>query len=230
MDSIKTLIIDDELLARRGLSLRLEKYKEIKVIGECENGRMALKKIAELNPDLIFLDIQMPGINGFEVVEKMQGDDMPLVVFVTAFDQYALDAFEVHAVDYLLKPMDENRLDQAIQRVKIQLSQSQTLDQKQRLINLISNITGKKPAQIDMMIENDDLNQAKYPDKIIIKDAGKTSLIPVVDITWIEAAGDYMCVHSKNPKQVSNSQEHDEGLRESIEPSNFSADSSFFDS
>lgn len=219
--SIKTLIVDDELLARRGLALRLEKHHEIEVIAECENGRVALEKIAELNPDLIFLDIQMPGINGFEVIEKMQGDDMPLVIFVTAFDQYAVDAFEVYAVDYLLKPVETKRLDQAVLRVKSQLSQAQDDNQKQRLINLITNITGKKPAQIDLMIENEDLNVASYPQKITIKDAGKTTLIPVVDIIWVEAAGDYMCIHSKNPKQVSVLRSTMKDLESQLNPATF---------
>jgi len=105
-ESIRTIIVDDEILARRGLAF-------IEIIAECKNGREALKQIEELNPDLVFLDIQMPGVNGFEVVERMQGDDMPMVVFVTAFDKYAVEAFEVHAVDYVLKPIEDSRLEMA---------------------------------------------------------------------------------------------------------------------
>ncbi len=201
-DKIKTLIVDDELLARRGMALRLADYDDIDVVAECENGREALEKITELTPDLVFLDIQMPGINGFEVVERMQGDDMPLVVFVTAFDKYAVEAFEVHAVDYVLKPIEDSRLEVAIERVRTQLHQSDATNQKQRLIDLITNITGKRPSQIDQMLENGGDLKSTYPEKLAIKDAGKTTLIPVADITWVEAAGDYMCIHSNNPKQV----------------------------
>lgn len=199
---IKTLIVDDELLARRGLALRLTEFADIEVVGECENGREALAKISELAPDLVFLDIQMPGVNGFEVVERMQSDDMPMVVFVTAFDKYAVEAFEVHAVDYVLKPIENSRLKMAVDRVRVQLNQSDASNQKQRLIDLITNITGKKPSQIDQMLNNGDDLKAAYPEKIAIKDQGKTTLVAVNDITWVEAAGDYMCIHSQNPKTV----------------------------
>ncbi|MGJ8662940.1 MAG: LytR/AlgR family response regulator transcription factor [Marinicella sp.] len=199
---IRTLIVDDELLARRGLALRLAEFPDIEIIGECENGREALTKISELAPDLVFLDIQMPGVNGFEVVERMQSDDMPMVVFVTAFDKYAVEAFEVHAVDYVLKPIEDSRLKMAVDRVRVQLSQTDATNQKQRLIDLITNITGKKPSQIDQMLNSGKDLQKAYPDKLAIKDQGKTTLVPVSDITWVEAAGDYMCIHSQNPKTV----------------------------
>ncbi|WP_223788756.1 LytR/AlgR family response regulator transcription factor [Marinicella meishanensis] len=200
--TIRTMIVDDELLARRGLSLRLDHYADIELVAECANGREALAKIAELSPDLVFLDIQMPGINGFDVVEQMQSDDMPLVVFVTAFDKYAVEAFEVHAVDYVLKPIEDCRLETAINRVRQQMQQSDVNNQKQRLMDLITNITGKDPAQIDQLLQNGHDLSGQYPEKLSIKDSGRTTLIPVKDITWIEAAGDYMCIHSNNPKQV----------------------------
>ncbi|VAW47762.1 Two-component transcriptional response regulator, LuxR family, partial [hydrothermal vent metagenome] len=201
-DSIKTIIVDDEILARRGLALRLAAHKDIEIIAECKNGREALDKINELSPDLVFLDIQMPGVNGFEVVEKMQGDDMPMVVFVTAFDKYAVEAFEVHAVDYVLKPIEDSRLEMALARVRTQINQSDASNQKQRLIDLITNITGKKPSQIDQMLNDGEYLKSAYPEKLAIKDQGNTILVPVADITWIEAAGDYMCIHSQNPKEV----------------------------
>ncbi len=201
-EQIKTLIVDDELLARRGLALRLEAYDDIEVMAECANGREALEKINELSPDLMFLDIQMPGLNGFDVVEQMQCDQMPMVVFVTAFDKYAVEAFEVHAVDYVLKPIEDSRLETAINRVRTQLSQTEATNQKQRLIDLITNITGKQPSQIDQLLNSGDDLKSAYPEKLPIKDQGKTQLLPVKDITWIEAAGDYMCIHSQNPTQV----------------------------
>ncbi len=218
---IKTLIVDDELLARRGLALRLADYQDIEVIAECKNGRDALEKISELNPDLVFLDIQMPGVNGFEVVERMQGDSMPMVVFVTAFDKYAVEAFEVHAVDYVLKPVEDSRLAMALERVRSQINQSAANNQKQRLIDLITNITGKKPSQIDQMLNDDEDIKRHYPEKLAIKDQGNTTLVPIKDITWVEAAGDYMCIHSQNPKEVNVLRSTMKELESKLNPTTF---------
>lgn len=194
---IRTLIVDDESLARRGLELRLAAHEDIEIIGQCRNGREALEAIASLQPDLMFLDIQMPGIDGFEVIRRMQSDQMPLVVFVTAFDQYAIKAFDVHAVDYVLKPIEDCRLATAIERVR-EHRQHQDRDlEKKRLIDLICNITGEEPSQIDEMLEQGVPAAQRYPDKLPIRDAGETTLVPVSQIAWIEAAGDYMCVHQQ---------------------------------
>jgi two-component system LytT family response regulator len=196
MSNIRTIIVDDESLAREGLRLRLEKYQDIEIIAECKNGRQALKAVQEMEPDLIFLDIQMPGIDGFDVVAQLQGDNMPLVVFVTAFDKYAIDAFEVHAIDYVLKPVEDQRLQTAIERVRIHRQQSNADNHKKRLIDLITNITGQSAIKINQMVENGEDGTEKYPEKIAIKDNGTTTLLPCEDISWIEAAGDYMCIHS----------------------------------
>lgn len=202
MNQIRTIIVDDESLAREGLRLRLEKYKDVEIIAECKNGNLALKAIHELEPDLIFLDIQMPGIDGFEVVAQLQGDNMPLVVFVTAFDKYAIEAFEVHAIDYVLKPVEEKRLKTAIQRVRTHRQQSNADNHKKRLIDLITNITGQSAIQINQMVENGEVAEDKYPEKITIKDAGVTTLLACNEITWVEAAGDYMCIHSGSKVHV----------------------------
>ena len=116
MKPIRTLLVDDEELARRGLEIRLEKYADVEICGQAPNGRLALEAIAELQPDLVFLDIQMPGMDGFEVLRRMQADPMPAIVFATAFDRYAIDAFEAHALDYLLKPIDEHELVKSIEK------------------------------------------------------------------------------------------------------------------
>lgn len=220
-NSIKTMIVDDELLARRGLALRLEAHEDIEVVAECANGREALQKITELAPDLVFLDIQMPGINGFDVVEQMQADAMPMVVFVTAFDKYAVEAFEVHAVDYVLKPIEDSRLETAISRVRQQKQQSAASNQKQRLMDLITNITGKQPSQIDQLLNDGADFSEPYPEKLAIKDTGRTTLIPVKDITWVEAAGDYMCIHSNHPKQVNVLRSTMKELESKLNPANF---------
>lgn len=113
---IRTLIVDDEPLALRLMRAILEKIPEVEIVGECKNGREALKGVTELSPDLLFLDIQMPGISGLEVIKRIQGDVMPLVVFSTAYEQYALDAFDSNAVDYILKPIDSERAKRAVTR------------------------------------------------------------------------------------------------------------------
>ncbi len=196
MDKITTLIVDDEALARRGLKLRLDKHADVEIVGQCVNGREALAAIPELCPALVFLDIQMPGMDGFDVVRQLQGDDMPMVVFATAFDQYAVKAFEVHAVDYILKPLEDDHLERALQRVRQQLGQKNDASEKQRLLEVISDITGKVPAEMEKLLEDGVSPGKQYPDRIAIKDAGDITLVPVAEIDWVDAAGDYMCVHA----------------------------------
>ncbi|WP_444995840.1 LytR/AlgR family response regulator transcription factor [Aliikangiella sp. IMCC44359] len=219
MSKIRTLIVDDESLARRGLSIRLEKFDDIEIIAECKNGREALAAIDTYSPDLMFLDIQMPGIDGFEVLKKIQGDNIPLIVFVTAFDQYAVDAFEIHAVDYVLKPVEDERLLIAVERVRHHLQQSNSNNHKKRLMDLIANITGQSPAQIDQMLVNNELPNETYPEKIAIKDRGETTLVHNTDIAWIEAAGDYMCIHANDQVHVLRSTMKD--LESKLNPQNF---------
>src|SRR5215831_18574734 len=134
---LRALVVDDEPLARRGLKLRLSDITDIAIVDECSNGREALASIAHHSPDVVFLDIQMPGLNGFDVVRELQGDSMPLIIFVTAFDQFAINAFEVHAVDYLLKPVEQPRLEEAVGRARTMLLAMKAVDHKARLMNLI---------------------------------------------------------------------------------------------
>ena len=107
---LKALIVDDEELARRGLEIRLQKFDDVEVSGECRNGREAIDAVREKSPDIVFLDVQMPGIDGFEVLRRLSGSSMPIVIFVTAYDEFALKAFEANALDYLLKPINDERL------------------------------------------------------------------------------------------------------------------------
>lgn len=196
MKSLRTIIVDDEPLARRGLKLRLEDIPEVELIAECSNGQEALAAVAEHSPDLLFLDIQMPVMSGFDVVRSLQGDNMPMVVFVTAFDQYALDAFDIHAVDYVLKPIDVDRLRLAVGRVLAHKDQEDVAGQKARLLDLVSNLTGDSVAEIDR-ITSDGAPLETWPEKITIKDGGEIHLVPTADIDWVDAAGDYMCVHAR---------------------------------
>ncbi len=199
--ALRTLVIDDESLARRGLKLRLEDIEGVEVIGECANGREALAAIAEHAPDLIFLDIQMPGMSGFELVGNLQQDNMPMIIFVTAFDEYAVEAFDVHAVDYLLKPIDTDRLIDAVQRARSWSEQEESVTDKQRLLDLVISITGKSENSVAQLIKEQDGAKA-YPDRIAIKDGGETTLVSVTDIGWVDAAGDYMCVHAKGQTHI----------------------------
>ena len=152
MKPIRIIIVDDESLARKGLRLRLESIEGVEIVDECSNGQEALNAVVEHKPDLMFLDIQMPGMTGFDVIGNLQQDNMPLVVFVTAFDQYALEAFDVQAVDYLLKPIDTDRLVAAVDRAKDHISQEGAVTDKQRLLELVISITGKTESSVAQLL------------------------------------------------------------------------------
>lgn len=198
---IRALIVDDEALARQGLALRLEQDDRVELLRSCKNGREALEAIAELEPDLIFLDIQMPGMSGFEVVERLQQDNMPLVVFVTAFDEYAVKAFEVHAVDYLLKPIEQERLQQALDHVAERMAGKRDLMEKRRLMDVVIRLTGRSEDAVAELMVGDE-QPVRYSEKLAIKDGSSTTFVPVRDIDWIDAAGDYMCVHVKGETHI----------------------------
>lgn len=202
MAQLKTIIVDDEQLARRGLSLRLEEFPEIDVIAQCSNGHEALQAINTLSPDLVFLDIQMPGMNGFDVVANLQSDNVPLIIFVTAFDQYALDAFKVHAIDYVLKPIDDERLSESIERALSQKEQEKTQVSKEKLVKLMMSATGSSAADVEEMIDADDTDIAHYPNTLNIKDGSDIQRLQITDIEWIDAAGDYMCVHCQGKTHI----------------------------
>jgi len=198
---IRALIVDDEALARQGLAVRLEQDSRVELLRSCKNGREALEAIAELEPDLIFLDIQMPGMSGFDVVERLQQDNMPLVVFVTAYDEYAIKAFEVHAVDYLLKPIEQERLQQALDHVSVRLAGKRDQLEKQRLMDVVIRLTGRSEDAVAELMVNEE-SVVRYSEKLAIKDGSSTTFVPVRDIDWIDAAGDYMCVHVKGETHI----------------------------
>ena len=196
--TLRVIIVDDEALARRGLSLRLAKMPDVQVVCECSDGQEALDAVAHQQPDLLFLDIQMPGVDGFEVVRKLQGDSMPMVIFVTAFDQFAVDAFQVHAVDYLLKPIDEVRLAESVKRAVEIKSTREALAEKAHLVNAILDIGGREPATFSENISK----MKKWPDKLFIRDGGEVQLVPVNTIDWVDAARDYMCIHAEKTTHI----------------------------
>ena len=198
MTPLRTIVVDDEKLARRGLALRLATISQVDVIAECANGQEALEVIRAESPDLVFLDIQMPGMDGFDLVCELQADAMPLIVFVTAFDQYALDAFKIHAVDYVLKPIDEERLEEAVARAVARHAQ-QSLGSKEQLMALVS---GRNTAGGAGELVTEDTPSPNWPERLTIKDGNQFQFIRVADIQWIDAAGDYMCVHAAGKTHI----------------------------
>ena len=201
--TLKTLIVDDESLARRGLLHRLKDIEDIEVVGEARNGREAVNLIRELNPDLVFLDIQMPGLSGFDVVQQLDIDSMPIILFLTAYDEYALKAFEANALDYMLKPIDENRLTQVLDKVRISISEKRALEHKSLLLKLVSDFSGKNISSFDELKDNDVEGLVnREPSRLAIRDGGRTTWLDQHDIEWIDAAGDYMCVQSQGTTHI----------------------------
>ena len=176
--AIRTLIVDDEPLARRRIRRMLARHPDVEVIGECANGREAVAAINEQQPALVFLDVQMPEVDGFAALGALDLDEMPLVIFVTAYDQYALRAFEVHALDYLLKPFDRRRFDMAMQRARSRLATERS-DVSQRTIALLEELRA----------------QQSHVERMVIKAGGRAFFLKTDEIDWIEAEGKYVRLH-----------------------------------
>src|SRR5687768_9304566 len=195
---IRTIIVDDEELARRGIELRLAQHPDVTIVQQCVNGREAIAAITEEKPDLMFLDIQMPGISGFEVLARVPQESMPMVIFVTAFDRYALDAFEAQAIDYLLKPINDVRFTQALERVRGYWEQKNALTQREKLMNLLATTQGSGTVDEQSLRECLQTPSAEphYPRILPIRDDAGTVRLDVSTIDWVDAAGDYMCVHA----------------------------------
>jgi len=199
--NIRTLLVDDEPLALKGLKLRLEAFDDVELVGTAANGREAIKKVRAEKPDLVFLDIQMPGLDGFDVVKALANEQLPIIVFATAFDKYAIQAFETHASDYLLKPIDEERLEQAIIKVREQIAEHIAIEQNAKLIDLIRSLDTPPAIELSQILTSDDISSKKqFESHFNIKDRGEISLVDVNTIEWIDAAGDYMCLHT--PEKV----------------------------
>jgi len=179
-NKVKILIIDDENLAREIIKKYLEQNDKVFIAGECSNGFDGIKKINDEKPDIIFLDVQMPKISGFEMLEVI--DEPPVIIFTTAFDQYALKAFEVNAADYLLKPFSKKRFDEALDKA------IGSLKNKSRQTSLIKNLIKQNEAKQEFL------------DRIIIKDTGKITIVPVDDVKYIEAQDDYVMIYCEAGK------------------------------
>lgn len=190
--TIRTILVDDEKLAIQGLQLRLEPFADIEIIETCANGREAIRAIKTLKPDLVFLDIQMPGFDGFSVVKGVMELEPPLFVFVTAYEEHAIRAFEANAVNYLMKPVDVDKLADTIERVRQRLSEKRSAEEAGKLKDVLAEVA---PESLEEMAGEDEL-AGRYEKIINVKDRGQIFRVDVDSIEHIEAAGDYMCIYT----------------------------------
>lgn len=193
---LRALIVDDEPLARRGLEIRLQRYPDVEIVGQYGDGASAIAGLREHQADLMFLDVQMPGMDGFATLRAIPAREMPLVVFVTAYDHYAIRAFEASATDYLLKPVEETRLEQALARVRIARAQREASGHCAQLLGLLGELSGRPPLDLDEALKPDALEQLRREEKLAVRDGGRTVRVDLRSIRWIDAAGDYMCIHT----------------------------------
>jgi Response regulator of the LytR/AlgR family len=177
---LRVIVVDDEILARQIIREMLSKDPEAEIVAECVNGREAVEAIQTHRPDLLFLDIQMPEIAGFEVLEALQGERLPIVIFVTAYDQYAVRAFEYHALDYLLKPFDRERFEMALARAKAQTRRERNGELDKRISALLEALK----------------SETKYVERLVIKNGGRVFFLETGEIDWIEAEGNYVRLHT----------------------------------
>jgi len=177
--SLRVLIVDDEPLARRGVSARLKRFSDITIVAECADGETAIEAIGSHAPDLVFLDVQMPGMSGFEMLKRLAPNETPVVIFLTAYDRYALEAFEAHALDYLLKPIDDERFAETVKRARRQIEMQSVKSLEDRLRALLSG-HASPPA---------------YAERFAIRTGTRVTFVLADEIDWIEAMGDYAGLH-----------------------------------
>src|SRR6185295_5616895 len=199
---IRTLIVDDEPLARERMRSLLEAEADIAIVGECRDGREAVLAIRRETPDIVFLDVQIPELDGFQVLEAIGADKAPAIVFVTAYDQYALQAFEVHAVDYLLKPFDEERFQRALDRARQSVTKGPG-EVSEKLLSLLQEL--KAPQG--------------YMERLVVKSAGRLFFLRTEEIEWVESAGNYVCLHVRGESHLL--RETMTGLEARLDPARF---------
>jgi two-component system LytT family response regulator len=183
---INVLLVDDEPLAREGVRMYLEGHKDVHILGECENAQQAIERIHQLNPDLVFLDIKMPNGSGFDVIKTIGSSNMPLVIFLTAYDQYAIDAFKINALDYLLKPINPVLFDESLNRARKELEKNRISTKSKQLSALLSDIGLNEQPQ-------------PYPEeseRIVVRSSGHIHFIRPEEIIWVQADGDYIHLHT----------------------------------
>lgn len=203
VNNITAIIVDDEPLARHGLHDILVEEKDITVVAESKDGEEAVRHIRKYSPDVVFLDIQMPESNGFEVLDAIPKETMPLIIFVTAYDEFAVKAFSENALDYILKPFDSERVHSALHRVRTMLQMKERADYSKKILEIVKHYQSSQ----------------KYIDRIPIRNAGKISFVSVEDIIWIDAAADYINLHTSFG--TSTIRESIGAMEEQLDPSKF---------
>jgi two-component system, LytTR family, response regulator len=185
---LRAVVVDDEALGRRGIVSRLAKAGSVEVVAQCSNGRQAIDAVRQFRPDLLFLDVQMPGIDGFGVVRALSADECPHVIFVTAHDKHALEAFEVHALDYLVKPIDDERFADALRRASETVRHERDGDLGRRVRAAIGELSAEAAAA--------PAPSKAMADRYAVRDRGKVVFVRHADIDWVGAEGDYVRLHS----------------------------------
>lgn len=201
--AIRVMIVDDEPIACRRVQRLLKTEPDVEIVKVASNGRDAIESIQKLSPDLVFLDIQMPGMDGFEVLKSLDPENLPQIVFVTAYDRYAIRAFDVHALDYLLKPFDQDRFKEALERAKSQVMKDRSKILNRGLLSLLQEI---KPA-------------SKYLERLVVKTSGRVFFLKTEEIDWIEAQGKYVNIHVR--KEAHLVREGMNSLESSLNPRKF---------
>lgn len=191
MDAIRTLVVDDEQLARRGLKTLVDRHPDCTVVGVCADGREAIARIAELKPDLVLLDIQMPEITGFNVLERLPQDALPVVIFVTAFDEFAVRAFEVNALDYVLKPVSQQRLREALDRAVAQVRGRKLAEYGSTLLAAVAAIQHGRNGDV-----GGDARPGGRLERIMVRVGDAIQFVEVADVEWIEGADYYVTLHA----------------------------------
>jgi two-component system LytT family response regulator len=186
-EKIAALIVDDEPLARKFVRRMLEKHSAVEIVGECGNGNEAATAIKEKKPDLVFLDVQMPEMDGFTTLETLSAQSLPQIVFVTAYEQYAIRAFEIYALDYLLKPFDQPRFDKAMTRVyEKNVDREQANTERKQIAALLENVSQKSP----------------YLERLVVKTGGRIIFLKTSEIDWIQADDKYAHLHTGNKSHL----------------------------
>ncbi|WP_299006248.1 LytTR family DNA-binding domain-containing protein [uncultured Shewanella sp.] len=200
---LRAIIVDDEPLAREGLKLRLKKLPEISIVAEASDGDEAIELCHALTPNILFLDLHLPGLNGIEVVQALQSDVLPMVVFVSAYGEYALEAFELNAIDYLLKPVNLSRLQKTVARIVERYTSQRENKEKYKLLNALGETSGIAVAELETWLESDSPLPRTFCHELVIKNSENEKIfLPVKRIRWIDAAGDYMCIHTEHETHI----------------------------
>jgi len=182
--TLRVAIVDDEPLARDGIALHLRSEPDIEIVAMCADGAEAVDAIRDLSPDLVFLDVRMPGLSGFDVIQEIGVDRMPAVIFLTAYEQHALEAFRVHAVDYLLKPLDKQKLTEALTRARRDFAQRALLRRTSELASLLDQLNAAG------------LQNGNRTGRILVRAGGNVHIVKPEEIAWVEADGDYVTLHT----------------------------------